>query len=46
MTTPTFAADFFELSDGTVTVVVRSHWPSTDDIVEVLGRSVSSARSA
>jgi hypothetical protein len=36
----TFDAEFYELPDGTVTVVVRAHWPSADDIVEVLRRSV------
>ena len=39
MATPTFDADFFELPDGTVTVLVRSHWPSADDLIEILGRS-------
>jgi hypothetical protein len=40
MVTPKFDADFFELPDGTVTVAIRAHWPSADDVVEVLGQSV------
>jgi len=39
MSTPRFDAEFFELPDGTVTVVLRQHWPSADDVVEVLKRS-------
>lgn len=35
-----FDAEFFELPDGTVTAVIRSQWPSADDQVEVLRRSV------
>jgi hypothetical protein len=40
MDAPEFDADFFQLPDGTVTAVIRSHWPSADDVVEVLQRSV------
>ena len=39
MTALKFEADFFALPDGTVRVLVRRHWPSADDVVEVLGRS-------
>ena len=35
----TFEADFFELPDGTVTVVIRADWRSSDDALEVLKRS-------
>jgi hypothetical protein len=34
-----FDAELFEMPDGTVTAVIRSQWPSADDVVEVLGRS-------
>lgn len=37
---PKFDAEFFEMPDGTVTAIIRSQWPSADDVVEVLGRSV------
>ena len=37
---PRFDAEFFAMPDGTVTAVIRSPWPTADDVVEVLGRSV------
>ena len=35
----TFDADFYQLPDGTVATVIRSHWPKGDDVVEVLSCS-------
>jgi hypothetical protein len=37
---PRFDAEFFAMPDGTVTAVIRSPWPTADDVVEVLGHSV------
>jgi hypothetical protein len=36
---PSFNAEFFAMPGGLITVVVRLPWPSTDDVVEVLGCS-------
>jgi hypothetical protein len=40
MASADFDAEFFAMPDGVVTVVVRSPWPSADDVVEELGQSV------
>ena len=34
-----FDGEFFAMPDGTVTAVIRSQWPTADDLVEVLGGS-------